>query len=108
MTTFDDRKDAFENKFAHDQEIEFKVYARSTKLLARWAAAKMGMAEIDAKLYATKMVEADQEHKGDGNDVAKRLMADFEKAGIVVSARELAEEMEKQLTLAREQVMSGI
>ncbi len=106
MTTFDDRDKAFENKFAHDKEIDFKVHARATKLMARWAAAKMGMAEIDAKTYATRMVEADLEHIG-SEDVIKRLMDDFAKAGVLVSDREMAEEMEKQNALARQQLMSG-
>ena len=106
MTTFDDRDKAFENKFAHDKEIDFIVKARATKLMARWAAAKMGMAEIDAKTYATRMVEADLEHIG-FEDIMKRLTTDFTKAGIVVSEREMAQEMEKQNALARQQLMSG-
>lgn len=106
MTTFDERDKAFENKFAHDKEIEFKVRARATTLLARWAAAKMGMAEVDAKTYATRLVEADFEAPGTG-DLAQRLAADFAKAGILVPAREIAEEIEKQLAVARDQLMSG-
>ena len=38
MTTFDKRKDAFENKFAHDAQLRFKAEARRNKLLGHWAA----------------------------------------------------------------------
>ena len=45
MTTFDDRENAFENKFAHDQEMSFRVTARRNKLVGQWAAAKMGLTD---------------------------------------------------------------
>lgn len=106
MTTFDDRNKAFENKFAHDKEIDFKVQARTTKLLARWAAAKMGMAEIDAKTYAIKMVEADLEIPGT-EDVVQFLISDFTKAGITVAEYEIRNEMEKQFLVARQQLLDG-
>ena len=46
MTTFDDREKAFENMFAHDQEMEFRIQARRNRLLGEWAAAKMGLTPI--------------------------------------------------------------
>ena len=33
MTMFDDRERAFEAKFAHDQEMQFRVNARRNRLL---------------------------------------------------------------------------
>ena len=106
MTTFDDRNKSFENKFVHDKELDFKVQARMTKLLARWAASKMGMAEVDAKTYADKMVIADMEVPGT-EDVVKMLSEDFEKAELAVKESEIRNEMEKQLKIAREQIMGG-
>ena len=38
MTTFDDRENAFEAKFAHDSEMQFRAEARRNKLLGLWAA----------------------------------------------------------------------
>ena len=98
MTTFDDRKDAFENKYAHDKEMDFKVQARMAKLLARWAASKMGMAEIDAKTY--------METPGT-EDLIQMLIADFAKAGVDVTEQTIRNEMQKQFTVAREQMMGG-
>ena len=48
MTTFDDRENAFENKFAHDAEMQFKAEARRNKLLGLWAADLMGKSGDDA------------------------------------------------------------
>ena len=49
MTTFDDRKDAFEKKFAHDEELRFKATARRNKLLGLWAAGQLGKTGADAE-----------------------------------------------------------
>ena len=52
MTTFSDREKAFEDKYKHDQELQFKVEARRNKLLGLWAAELMGLAGADAQAYA--------------------------------------------------------
>ncbi len=103
MTTFDDRDKAFENKFAHDKEIDFKVQAKATKLMARWAAAKMGMTEEDTNTYVTHMVEA---HEG-SEQVVHHLVADFAKAGLPVTERTVREELDTQLVVARQKLMGG-
>ena len=51
MTTFDDRENAFENKFAHDEELRFKAEARRNKLLGLWAAGLMGKTGDDAAAH---------------------------------------------------------
>ena len=61
MTTFDDREHAFENKFAHDAEMQFKAEARRNKLLGLWAAELMGKSADDAADYAKEVVRADFE-----------------------------------------------
>ena len=43
MTTFDEREQAFEKKYAHDAEMQFKAEARRNKLLGLWAAGLMGL-----------------------------------------------------------------
>ena len=65
MTTFDDRKDAFENKFAHDEELRFKAMARRNKLLGLWAAEKLGKSGAEAEEYAKSVVLADFEEPGE-------------------------------------------
>ena len=65
MTTFDDRKNAFEKKFAHDEELRFKATARRNKLLGLWAAGQLGQTGADADAYAKSVVMADFEEAGD-------------------------------------------
>ena len=49
MSTFDERESAFENKFAHDAEMQFKAEARRNKLLGLWAAELLGKSGDDAE-----------------------------------------------------------
>ncbi len=65
MTTFDDRKDAFEKKFAHDAELKFKAGSRRNRLLGLWAAEKLGKSGDDATAYAKEVIAADFEEAGD-------------------------------------------
>lgn len=64
MTTFDNRENAFENKFAHDAEMQFKAEARGNKLLGLWAAELMGKSGDDAAAYAAEVVKSDFEEAG--------------------------------------------
>ncbi len=76
MTTFDDRENAFENKFAHDAEMQFKAEARRNKLVGLWAAGLMGKSGEDAAAYAKEVVAADFEEAGH-EDVVRKLKADL-------------------------------
>ena len=76
MTTFDQRKDAFENKFALDEELRFKATARRNKLLGLWAAEKLGKSGAEADAYAKSVVVADFEEAGD-EDVAAQGQGRF-------------------------------
>ncbi len=76
MTTFDDRENAFENKFAHDEELKFKAEARRNKLLGLWAAGLMGKAGDAAAAYAKEVVVADFEEAGD-EDVYRKVAGDL-------------------------------
>ncbi len=76
MATFDDRENAFENKFAHDAEMQFKAEARRNKLLGLWAADLMGKSGDDASAYAKEVVKADFEEAGD-DDVFRKISGDL-------------------------------
>lgn len=76
MTTFDERQNAFENKFAHDAEMLFKAQARRNKLLGLWAAELMGKTGDEATAYAAEVVKADFEEAGD-EDVYRKLAGDL-------------------------------
>ncbi len=76
MTTFDDRESAFENKFAHDEEMNFKAQARANKLLGLWAAEKLGKTGDDANAYAVEVVKSDFEEAGH-EDVVRKVVGDL-------------------------------
>jgi hypothetical protein len=77
MTTFDIRENAFENKFAHDAEMQFKAEARGNKLLGLWAAELMGKSGDDAAAYAAEVVKSDFEEAGH-EDVYRKVSGDFD------------------------------
>ena len=76
MTTFDDRENAFENKFAHDAEMQFKAEARRNKLLGLWAADLMGISGDEAAEYAKAVIKSDFEEAGD-EDVYRKVSGDL-------------------------------
>ncbi|CUH60382.1 DUF1476 domain-containing protein [Thalassobacter stenotrophicus] len=76
MTTFDDRENAFENKFAHDAEMQFKADARRNKLLGLWAAGLMGLEGAAAETYAQEVVKSDFEEAGH-EDVFRKVSGDL-------------------------------
>ncbi|MGD9800854.1 MAG: DUF1476 domain-containing protein, partial [Parvularculaceae bacterium] len=81
MTTFDDRKDSFEKKFAHDEALRFKAEARRNKMLGQWAAGLMGLTGEKAEEYAKSVIRADFEEAGD-DDVFRKVKADLDAAGV--------------------------
>lgn len=76
MTTFDDRKNAFESKYAHDADMQFKAEARRNKLLGLWAAGLMGMAGEEAAEYAKEVIKSDFEEAGH-EDVFRKVSGDL-------------------------------
>lgn len=106
MTTFDKREDAFEKKFAHDEELQFKAAARRNKLLGLWAAEKMGIAGDAAVDYAKTVVEADLAEAGDA-DVLGKVFADLKAAGVEQSEHQIRRTMDELMVTAIEQVKSA-
>ena len=76
MSTFDERENAFESKFAHDAEMQFKAEARRNKLLGLWAAELMGKTGDEAAAYATEVIRSDFEEAGD-EDVFRKVSSDL-------------------------------
>ena len=104
MTTFDDREKAFENKFAHEAELEFRITARRNKLLGLWAADKLGLTDAEAESYAKAVVQADFEETGD-EDVIRKLIGDLLKGGVETSDIEIREMLSKFKAQARSQII---
>ena len=92
MTTFDEREQAFEKKFALDQELQFKASARRNKLLGLWAAEKFGMQGDEAEEYAKTVIKADLEEPGD-EDVFRKLRGDFDSRSIEISDQDIRSSM---------------
>jgi hypothetical protein len=106
MATFDDRKKGFEEKFRHDQELQFKVTARRNKLLGLWAAEKMGLTGEAAESYAKEVVAADFEKPGE-EDVVDKLKADFAAKNVAVTDAQLRDELRRLLDVAKDQIAKG-
>jgi hypothetical protein len=105
MTTFDKRKDAFETKFAHDQQLRFKAEARRNKLLGGWAAELLGKKGADADAYVRSVIESDFEQAGD-EDVFRKLRGDFDAAGVAQSDHQIRRTMEEMMQKAIAQIRS--
>lgn len=104
MTQFNDREKAFERKFAHDAEMQFRAEARRNKLLGLWAAEIMGRTGQDAEAYAREVVAADFEEKGD-EDVYRKLEGDFRTAGTPVAEEDIRAKMRELLATAKSQLV---
>lgn len=105
MTTFDDREQAFENKFKHDEDLRFRILARRAKLIGLWAASHLGLAGAEADAYAKQVVEADFQEPGD-RDLLQKVHQDFVRKGLDISEHRIEKEMEHLLLVAKEQVSS--
>ena len=98
MSTFEERQNAFEAKYAHDADMAFKAEARRNKLLGLWAAELLGKDDADA--YAKEVIAADFEEAGD-EDVYRKLAGDLgdkaDEATIRAKMKELMAEAKAQL-----------
>ena len=101
MTTFDDRENAFENKYAHDQEMQFRAEARRNKLLGLWAAELLGKTGDDAAEYAREVVKSDFEEAGH-EDVVRKVSGDL---GDKATDSEIRVKMEQLLRVAKAQLL---
>ena len=106
MTTFDNREKAFENRFARDQELQFKIIARRNRLLGAWAADLMGLTEAESESYAKDVVRADFEEAGD-EDVIRKLLGDLTSAGIEMDEGRIRDALEEKQVEARRQFIEA-
>lgn len=104
MTTFQDRERAEEAKFAHDEEMLFRIHARRNRLLGQWAAERMGLSAVEAEAYAKSVVQADFEEAGD-EDVIRKLLGDLVAAGVEASEGEVRAALDAKQVEARRAMM---
>ena len=105
MTTFDEREQAFENKFKHDEEVQFRVLARRAKLAGLWAAGLLGITGDDATAYAKQLVSADFDEPSH-KDIIRRILTDFMAKGVDISEHRIEKELDTLLDKARQQIQS--
>ena len=101
MNKFDEREKSFEKKFAKDQELQFKVAARSNKYLAEFVSSKLGKSDEDQKAYIQELITADMGEAG-REDVFRKIKKDFQVASVVIEDSEIRNQMEKALLRAQE------
>jgi hypothetical protein len=106
MTTFDKREEAFEQQFAHDEELRFKAIARRNKLLGLWASEKLGLSGAEADSYALSVVMADFEQPGP-HDVLHKIRSDFDAKGIDQSDHQISRQMDEFMAKAIEDIKAG-
>lgn len=105
MSSFDDREDKFEKKFAHDAALKFRAEARRNKLLGLWAAELLGKDGAAADDYAREVIKADLEEAGD-EDVFRKIRKDFDDAGVQQSDHQIRRQMQEFLAEAVKQVQN--
>ena len=101
MNSFEDRKKSFEKKYAKDQELQFKVAARSNKYLAEFAGKILNKSDEEKQVYLQELIKADMEEAGN-EDVFRKIKKDFQAASISVEDSEIRNQMEKALLRAKE------
>ena len=106
MANLNDRRDSFEKKFAHDEELRFKASARRNKLFGLWAAEKLGKTGTEAETYARQVIAADFEEAGD-EDVFRKVQGDFAAGGVEQSEHQIRRTMDELMATAIEQIKNG-
>ena len=106
MADLNDRRDSFEKKFAHDEELRFKATARRNKLLGLWVADQLGQSGAEADAYAKSVVVADFEEAGDG-DVVRKVKADLDAKGVATSEAAIRAKMDELLGRAVTEIQAG-
>jgi hypothetical protein len=106
MATFNDREKAFEDKYKHDQDLQFRTMVRRNKLLGLWVASELLSLEgAAAEAYAKEVVASDLDEPGP-DDVVRKVMADLQAKGVDYSEHRLRHRMDEMLVEAKHQIMS--
>jgi len=103
--SFNDRQKAFEEKFKHDQELQFRVEVRRNKLVGLWAAELLGKKGDEAEAYAREVISSDLSEPGIG-DLVRKVMGDFQEANVELSEHRLRKKIEELQATAKQQIMA--
>jgi hypothetical protein len=103
MTLFDERERAFENLFAHEEELRFLAVARRNELFARWAAEQIGLRGTEYRDYVRSLVETAVQPQSD-RDLMDRVRADLLAYGVETSDERIASALSSAAADAARQV----
>ena len=92
MSSFDDREKSFEKKFAHNEELQFKISARRNKYLGQWASQILGYDQEKETEYIQSVIKADFAEPGD-EDVFRKVQSDLKDHNI--SEEEIRKKMDE-------------
>jgi hypothetical protein len=106
MTTFDKREEAFEAKFAHDEELRFLAIARRNKLLSAWVAGLSDLKGAEVGAYAATLIEPDFLGTNDERLILK-IVADLKAKGIERTAQDVAAKSQELLARAVTEIEAG-
>ena len=98
---FSEREKGFEKKFVRDEELQFKVQARSNKYIAEFVSNKLNKTQDEKQKYIEEIIKADMEEAGN-EDVFRKIKKDFQEALVNIEDSEIREEIEKALNRAKE------
>jgi len=102
MNKFNEREKGFEKKFQVDEELQFKIEARSNKYFGEWASSKLRKNSSEEKnIYIQEIIKSDLEEAGK-EDVFRKVVKDFKNNSIDVDEKEIRDQMEKALLRAKE------
>jgi hypothetical protein len=106
MSEFDNREEAFEKRFAVDEEIAFKTLARRNKLLGLWLAQLLGRSGADADSYAGALVAA-QVGISDADALFNKIQTELAQAGVEMSDNRIRRKMTEATARAKAEIMGG-
>lgn len=106
MSGFDERKDGFEAKYAHEDRLSFDIEARCSKLFGLWAAKQLGLEDANAKTYSLEVVNSNLDEPG-FDDVLRKVRADFDEKGLDITDHTMHVELDKALNEAKKQLSEG-
>ena len=76
MDKFDERKKSFEKKYAHDEELKFKVASKRNKYPGQWVSEKLKYDSEKENEYIQEVIKADFQEAGD-EDVFRKIKEDL-------------------------------
>ena len=101
MNKFGEREKSFEKKFQIDEELQFRIAAKSNRYLGEWVSLKLGKNEDETKNYIQEVIKSDLQELGT-EDVFRKIKGDFQKASINIEDSEIRDQMDKALLRAKE------